>query len=45
MNDFICVKLKEIVDLQDITKIDEIYYSWKCRKAYGFSEYSLPIVF
>ena len=26
MNDFICVKLKEVVNLQNIVKIDQLYY-------------------
>ena len=37
--------LKEIVNLQDIIKIDELNYKSKRRKVYIFSEYSLPIVF
>ena len=39
MNDFICNKLKETVNLQDI-KIDELYYKPNCKKVYNFSEYS-----
>ena len=45
MNDFICAKLKEIVELKDIIKIDDLNYKSKCGKAYNFSKYSLPIVF
>ena len=45
MKDCIRVKLKEIVNLQGIIKLDELYYKSKRRKVYNFSEYSLPIVF
>ena len=45
MNDWIRAKLKEIVNLQDIIKADELYYKSKRGKVYNFSEYSLPIVF
>ena len=38
-------KLKEIVNLKYIIKIDELNYKSKHRKVYNFSEYSLPIVF
>ena len=38
-------KLKEIVNLQAIIKMDELHYKSKPRKVYNFSEYSLPIVF
>ena len=45
MNHLICDKLKEIVNLQDIIKTDELHYEPKRRQVYIFSEYSLPIVF
>ena len=44
MNDLIRAKLKEIVNLQDIIKTDELNYKSKRRKVYNFSEYFLPIV-
>ena len=45
MNDLICVKLKEIVELQDIIKEDDLNYKLKCGKPYNFSKNSLPVVF
>ena len=45
MNDLVCTKLKEIVDLQDIIKTDELHYKSKRRNVYNFNECSLPIVF
>ena len=45
MNDLVRDKLKEIADLQDIIKTDELHYKSKRRKVYNFNEYSLPIVF
>ena len=45
MNDLFRNKLKEIVNLLDIIKIDNLCYKLKSKKAYNFSEYSLPIVF
>ena len=45
MNDLIRVKLKETVNLQDITETDDLYYKSKRRKVYHFSEYSLLIAF
>ena len=45
MNYLIRAKLKEIVELQDIIKKDDLNYKSKCRKTYNFSKYSLPIVF
>ena len=45
MNHLICDELKEIVNLQDIIKTDELHYESKRRQVYIFSEYSLPIVF
>ena len=45
MNYFICDKLKEIVNLQDIIKTDNLRYKSKSRKVSNFSEYYLTIVF
>ena len=45
MSDLVCAKLKEIVNLQDIIKTDELHYKSKRRKIYNFNEYFLPIVF
>ena len=45
MNDLIRAKLKEIVELQDIIKKDDLNYKSKRRKTYSFSKYSLPISF
>ena len=45
MNDLICDKLKEIVNLQDIIKTDKLHYKSKRRKVYNYGEYSLLIVF
>ena len=45
MNDFIRVTLKEIAELQDIIKKDDLNYKSKCGKTYSFSKYSLTIVF
>ena len=45
MNDFIRDKLKEIVDLQNIIKKDNLRYKSKSIIIYNFSKYSLPIVF
>ena len=45
MNDFVRVKLKEIVNLQDVIKKDDVNYKSKGGKAYNFGKYSLPIVF
>ena len=44
MND-LTAKLKEIVELQDIIKKDDLNYKSTRRKTYNFSKYSLPIVF
>ena len=44
MNDLIHVKLKKIVNLQDIMKKDNLYYKPKSKKDYNFTEYSLAIV-
>ena len=46
MTKLIRAKLKEIVNLQDITKTAELHYkskSRKSRKVYNFIEYSLPM--
>ena len=45
MNDLVCARLKEIVNLQDIIKKNGLHYKSKNRKVYSFNEYSLPIVF
>ena len=45
MNDLIQAKLKEIVELQDIIKKDDLNYKSKRGKSYNFSKNSLPIVF
>ena len=45
MNDLICSKLKEIVELQDIIKKDDLNYESKRGNIYNFSKYSLPIIF
>ena len=45
MSDLIRVKLKEIVELQDIIKKDDLNYELKHIKTYNFSKYSLSIVF
>ena len=45
MNDLICDKLKEIVNLQNVIKTDKLHYKSKRRKIYSFNEYCLPIVF
>ena len=44
MNDLICVKLKEIVKLQDIIKKDDLNYKSKRGKTYNFGKHSLLIV-
>ena len=45
MNDLIRAKLKEIFELQDIIKKDDLNYKLKRRKTYNFSKYLLPIPF
>ena len=46
MNYLFCVvKLKEIVNLQDIIKTDTLRYKSKSRKNYIFSEYYFPFAF
>ena len=38
MNDLIRAKLKEIIELQDIIKKDDLNYKSKCRKTFNFSK-------
>ena len=45
MNDLVCTRLREIINLQDIIKTDEPHYKSKGRKVFNFIEYSLSIVF
>ena len=45
MNNYIRVKLIEIVNLQDIIKKDNLNYKSKRRKTCDFGKCSLPIVF
>ena len=45
MNELIRVKLKEIVNLQDIIKKDELYFKSKREITFNFGKYSLPIAF
>ena len=45
MNDLIRAKLKEIFELQDIIKKDDLNYKLKRRKTYNFSKYLLPLAF
>ena len=45
MNDFICDKLKETVNLKDIIKTDNLRYKSKRKNVFNFNEYSLPIDF
>ena len=45
MNNLIRTKLKEIVELQDIIKKDDLNDKLKCGKTHNFSKYSLPNVF
>ena len=45
MNELIHVKLKEMVNLQDIIKTDNLHYKSKIKKDYNFSIYYLNIVF
>ena len=44
-NDLIYVTLKEIANLQEIIKTDNLRYKSKSRKVCNFSEYSLAFVF
>ena len=39
MNDLIRAKLKEIIELQDIIKRDDLNYKSKRRKTYRFGKY------
>ena len=45
MNDLIRARLKEIFELQDVIKKDDLNYKSRRGKTYNFSKYSLPIVF
>ena len=45
MNDVNCVKLKEIVILQDIIKKDDLNYKSKRGKTYNFGKYSYQLFF
>ena len=45
MNDLIRDKLKEVIDLQDIIRKDNLNYKFKFGKTYNFGKYSLPVVF
>ena len=45
MNDLICDKLKEIVNLQNINKMGNLHDRSKREKVYISSEYFLLIVF
>ena len=45
MNDLIRDKLKQIVELQDIIKKDDLNYKSKSLKTYNFNKYLLHIVF
>ena len=35
--------IKEVLEMQDIIKKDDLYYKSKRGKTYNFSKYSLPI--
>ena len=45
MINLVRVKLKEIVNLQDIIKKDDLNYKSKHGKTYNFSKHLLPIAF
>ena len=45
INGLIRAKLREIVELQDIIKKDDLNYKSHRGKTYNFSKYSVPIVF
>ena len=45
MNDLACANIKEIINLQDIIKTDELHYKSKGRKVHSFNEYYLSFVF
>ena len=45
MNDLIRAELKEIAELQNIIKKDDLNYKSKPEKTCSFNKYSLPIVF
>ena len=45
LSDLIIYEFKEIVQLQDIIKPNELDYTSKHGKTYNFSKYALPFVF
>ena len=45
MNNLACANIKEIINLQDIIKTDELHYKSKGRKVHSFNEYYLSFVF
>ena len=45
IKDLVLAKLKEIVELQDIIKKDDLNYKSKGRRTYYFSKYLVPIGF
>ena len=45
MDGLIHIKLKEIINLKDIVKIDHLYYKSRHGKTNNFGEYLLPIDF
>ena len=45
INDLACANLKEIFNLQDIIKTDELHYKSKGRNVHSFNEYYLSFVF
>ena len=44
MNNLIWARSKEIVELRDIIKKDDLIYKSKSEKIHNFSKYSLPSV-
>ena len=45
MNDLIRAELKEIAELQNIIKKDDLNYKSKPEKTYSFNKHSFPIDF
>ena len=45
MNDLIRDKLKEVINLQDIIKTNELHYKSKRGKVYNFNGYSFPDIY
>ena len=45
MNDLVCTKLEEVVELQVIIRKDDLKHKSKREKNFSFAKYSLPIVF